>query len=519
METKSNAMPWRTHSKICTLSQLEENSSSAKAAGKKVVLCHGVFDLLHMGHVKHLQAARREGDLLIVTITADDFVNKGPGRPVFSQQLRAEMLASMECIDFVGINDAQTAEGVLNAIKPNFYAKGSDYKSSSDDITGNILNEKQIVEQHGGKLIYTDEITFSSSTLINQYMSIYEPTLQQYLDERRNEKFLDQLLLALESLKGMRILFIGDAIIDEYQYVVPMGRSAKENMIATLYQDREVFAGGVFAAANHVAEFCDHVEVITSFGSYDSYEDLARSSLKENITLHPIYRKDAPTTRKCRFIDTGYSMRKLFEVYFMDDRPLSEDNESNLIKLIEERMAEADVVVVTDFGHGLLNKNTIELLKERAPFLAVNAQSNSANHGFNLISKYDRSDYICIDGPEARLAVHDKYASLETILQDSLPKQIDCSKMVITQGKNGCLVFDSKNGLSKVPALTSTIVDTVGAGDAFFALTAPLVASGLPMEQIGFLGNAAGAIKVGIVGHRTSVQKVPLIKFLTALLK
>ena len=92
METKSNAMPWRTHNKICTLSQLEENSSSAKAAGKKVVLCHGVFDLLHMGHVKHLQAARREGDLLIVTITADDFVNKGPGRPVFSQQLRAEML-------------------------------------------------------------------------------------------------------------------------------------------------------------------------------------------------------------------------------------------------------------------------------------------------------------------------------------------------------------------------------------------------------------------------------------------
>ena len=192
---------------------------------------------------------------------------------------------------------------------------------------------------------------------------------------------------------------------------------------------------------------------------------------------------------------------------------------SNLIKLIEERMAEADVVVVTDFGHGLLNKNTIELLKERAPFLAVNAQSNSANHGFNLISKYDRSDYICIDGPEARLAVHDKYASLETILQDSLPKQIDCSKMVITQGKNGCLVFDSKNGLSKVPALTSTIVDTVGAGDAFFALTAPLVASGLPMEQIGFLGNAAYAIKYGIVWHRKSVQKVPLIKFLTALLK
>ena len=512
-------MPRQARNKLRSLEELGVISQNAKLEGKKVVLCHGVFDLLHMGHVKHLEAARREGNLLIVTVTADEYVNKGPGRPVFPEQLRAEMLGSVEYVDWVGINHSPTAEEVLKEIKPNVYIKGGDYKDSSDDVTGNISAEQEAVEKNGGKLIFTDEITFSSSALINQYLGIYEPTLQQYLDRYRNSDAGRKVFEALELIKDKKILFIGDAIIDEYQYVEPMGKSAKENMIATLFQESEIFAGGVFAAANHVAAFCEHVELITAFGSYDSYEELAIECLKPNVKMHKIYRKEAPTTRKCRFVDTGYSMRKLFEIYFMDDSPLHEETESELNEIIQSRIKEVDIVIVTDFGHGLLNQRTIELLNEKSPFLAVNAQSNSANHGFNLISKYRNADYICIDGPEARLAVHDKYAPLEEILTRYLPEIIDCPKMIITQGKRGCLAFDKALGLSKVPALTTTITDTVGAGDAFFSLTAPLVASGVPMETVGFIGNAVGAMKVAIVGHRSSVEKVPLIKFLNALLK
>lgn len=519
METIRRELPRHARDKVRSIEQLGELSAAAKDSQKSVVLCHGVFDLLHMGHVRHLEAARREGNMLIVTITADKHVNKGPGRPAFTEQLRAEMLGSLEYVDYVGINDAPSAEPVLKSIKPDIYVKGSDYKSAFDDITGKILSEKETVEAHGGKIVFTDEITFSSSTLINQHLGLYEPTLQQYLESMRDAKKLPDLSNALERLKDLKVLFIGDAIIDEYQYVEPMGKSAKENMIATLFQKREVFAGGVFAAANHVAEFCNQVEVITSFGSYDSYEELARDSLKNNVGLYPIYRRDAPTTRKTRFIDTGYSMRKLFEVYNMDDLPLSGDTAESLNTLIEERMADADVVVVTDFGHGLINDSTVKLLQEKAPFLAVNTQSNSANHGYNLISKYDRADYICIDGPEARLAVHDKFSSLETVLRDKLPGAINCSRMVVTQGKHGCLAMDTDDGFYKIPALTSTIIDTVGAGDAFFSVTAPLVAAGVNMQDVGFLGNAVGAMKVGIVGHRTSVEKIPLLKFLTALLK
>jgi rfaE bifunctional protein nucleotidyltransferase chain/domain len=513
------SQPRMARNKIRSIAELGEIAARVKSEGRKVVLCHGVFDLLHMGHVRHLEVARREGHVLFVTLTADKHVNKGPGRPVFTEQLRAEMIGSVEYVDWVGINEAPSAEPVLQAIKPDIYVKGSDYKNPGEDVTGRIVSEQEVVESHGGKIVFTDDIVFSSSALINQHLGIYEPTLQAYLGRLRDEGRQQQILDAIERMKDLKVVVIGDAIVDEYQYVSAMGRSAKENMIATLFQEREVFAGGVFAAANHVADFCRNITVITGFGGYDTYEEMARGCLKPNVELRAIHRKEAPTTRKCRFVDRGYSMRKLFEVYFMDDSPLAGENRTLLNRHIEEAVADADVVIVTDFGHGLLSGDTIDLLQKKSKFLAINAQSNAGNHGYNLVSKYSRADYICVDAPEARLAVHDKFSDMEEVVSRLLPDLVDCPNIVVTLGKNGCLAFERNNGLHRVPALTSTIVDTVGAGDAFFALSAPMVAVGLPMELVGFFGNAAGAMKVGIVGHRSSVEKVPMIKFLTALLK
>lgn len=505
--------------KIKTIDELAALSQEARDGGQDVVLCHGVFDLLHMGHVRHLEIAKKEGDLLIVTITADEYVNKGPGRPVFSEQIRAEMLAAIEYVDWVGVNTKPTAENVLNAIKPSAYIKGSDYKKDSDDVTGNIISEREVVENHGGRLIFTDDVTFSSSSLINKHLDVYSPSLKRYLDNLRTNRNLQDYLDALESIKDKKVLLVGETIIDEYQYVDVMGKAAKENMIATQFKEREVFAGGVIAAANHVAGFCDNVEVITSFGSYESYENLVRDSLHENVELHSIYRTDAPTTRKCRFIDGGYSMRKMFEVYTMDDSPMTGQNTEKLNDLIRSRIHDVDVVIVTDFGHGLINNETMSVLENEAKFLAVNTQSNGGNYGFNLVSKYRKADFVCIDGPEARLATHDKYSDLREIISEKMPQTINCPNVIITQGKRGCLARGQDGSVIDVPAVTSSIVDTVGAGDAFFVIAAPLVAAGVSLEDVAFIGNVAGGLKVGIVGHRDSVSKVGLTKFLTALMK
>jgi rfaE bifunctional protein nucleotidyltransferase chain/domain len=492
-------VPFPAQAKIKTIEQLGEVARTAQSQGQTVALCHGVFDLVHLGHVRHIQAARSEGDVVMVTVTADRYVNKGPGRPIFPENMRAEMLASLGNVDWVGINHTSSAEPVLDTIRPDIYVKGSDYENPEDDITGKIKSERDAVERHGGRIVFTRDVTFSSSSLVNRYFDIYDPPLRDYLQQVRESGGANRLLRLIDSVQNMHVVLVGDTIIDEYQYVSALGKPSKENIVATLFKSREQFAGGVLAAANHVASFCKSVEIVTVLGGDDYPEEFIRAHLRPNVKLTPIRAEGRPTTRKLRYVELGY-LHKLFEVYTMNDTPFGES----------ER---------TEIDRGMIAQSTITALTENSKFLAINAQSNGGNFGYNLITKYPRADYISIDAPEARLATSDKFSDIAVVIEKQLHGRIDCDNIIVTHGSFGCYPFSLKTGVSRVPAFTKTVVDTVGAGDAFLTITAPLVAAGGDIRDVAFIGNAAGAIKVGIVGHRNSVEKVPLVKFVTALLK
>ncbi|MGJ3259906.1 MAG: PfkB family carbohydrate kinase [Rhodospirillales bacterium] len=513
--------PQRTESardKIRSITDATARREELTRNGEVVVLAHGVFDLVHMGHVRHLEAALREGNRLFVSITSDLFVNKGPGRPIFPEMQRAEMLGALEYVDTVIINDSSDSSTLIRRIQPDIYVKGSDYKNAADDVTGKITDEQEAVEAHGGRIVFTDDITYSSSSLINQFMDVFDPELRTYLANARDRGIEAQINAALEKIAGLRVLVVGDAIIDEYHYVNAMGKSAKEHMIATRYTTSERFAGGVFAAANHIASFCKEVEILTLLGGDESHEDFIREHLASNVTLKPVVRDGVPTTRKSRFVDTGY-VRKLFEVYYFDDSPPPGPVRDEICSIVREQAGDFDLVVVTDFGHGMIDEPVVQALRDTAKFLAVNTQTNSANHGYNLITKYPHADFICVDAPEAQLAAKDRFSPIEKIVTDPLSKLVDCEKFIVTHGQQGCVVYDGPENIMRIPAFTKTVVDTVGAGDAFFSIAAPLAAIGAPMEVVAFAGNAAGGIKVGIVGHRKNVEKVPLIKYVTTLLK
>jgi rfaE bifunctional protein nucleotidyltransferase chain/domain len=241
--------------KIKSIEELASISAQAKAKGKKVVLCHGVFDLLHPGHIRHFIAAKRMGDILLVTVTADSFVNKGPGRPVFGQDLRAESVAAIESVDFVGISHWPTAVELIKKIKPNIYVKGSDYAKKEQDLTGKIYEEEEAVRKIGGQIRFTDEISFSSSNLINSFLSPYPEEAKAFLSQFKAKYSADTIISSLKGLSEVSILVIGDIIIDEYHYCLAIGKSQKDNIIATRYINEEVFAGGVLGAANHLASF------------------------------------------------------------------------------------------------------------------------------------------------------------------------------------------------------------------------------------------------------------------------
>lgn len=274
---------------------------------------------------------------------------------------------------------------------------------------------------------------------------------------------MTRVLDLIESVRELKVLFIGDSIIDEYHYVTSLGKSPKEHLIPVRYETKEVFVGGVDAAANHLRSFCAKVDVWRAPGG----------------------------TRKVRFVDPLYT-RKLFEVHYNAPELDSEPPGSGY-----------DVTVVTDFGHS-------EIPEIQTGFLAVNAQTNSSNIGYNLITKYARADYIVIDEPEARLASGNRYGPIEDVIRAISWGR--CEKIVVTHGARGAVGYD--HGIFyRAPAYTDRVVDTMGAGDAFFAITAPMARRG-HMQDLLTIGNAAGAIKTQIVGHRNSVTKEALIEFL-----
>jgi len=270
-----------------------------------------------------------------------------------------------------------------------------------------------------------------------------------------------------------RVLFVGETIIDVYHYVRPLGRPLKESIVSVEHISTETFQGGVVAAAAHARDFCKDVQIWSS----------------------------AETVVKERWVEAAH-VRKLFECYGKRDGHTQAQDESP---------DWFDAVIVTDYGHGMMTPINIGYIKE-AQYLAVNVQTNSGNYGFNLANKYAGApvNYLVVDEPEARLATNNQYASIEISL-DMLYNQL-APKVVITLGKDGAIGMDA-TGIHRVPAYVDKVVDTLGAGDAFFAITA-LIAEEATMPEILQIGNAAGACKTKIIGHQREVKKDELIRML-----
>jgi bifunctional ADP-heptose synthase (sugar kinase/adenylyltransferase) len=279
----------------------------------------------------------------------------------------------------------------------------------------------------------------------------------------------------------------------------------------------ESFAGGSFAIANHIAGICEEVQLVTLLGRNDTRTDFILSKLKPNIKPKFFYREDASTIVKRRFVHQ-YLGQKLFEICYMNNDRLPEECENQLCNYVASQLPNYDLVVVADFGHGILTKDLISLIEKEAKILAVNTQTNSANMGFNLVTKYKDIDYACIDEPEARLAFQDRHGDISDIVKQ-IANRVNAKFLIVTIGARGSISFDSRDGFVKTPAFATKVVDRIGAGDAFFAFTSPCFAKGMPPDLISFIGNAVGAIAVQIVCNREPVEPENLFEFIDALLK
>lgn len=298
-----------SNNKIKIITELAEIVARLKREGKIIVHSHGDFDLLHPGHIRHFQAARALGDALIVTLTQDQDIHRGPGRPVFNQQLRAESLAALADVDYVAINPWSSSAKAIRKLKPQIYVNGAE---SSDELTP---EEKEAIDAVGGRLEFTHYVTFSSTRLINQHLDVFPEQTRDFLESFRVRYSFGELTERMENMTDLRVLVMGDAIIDEYHYAHAMGKASKSATITARFLRGETYAGGALAVCNHVAGFCRTVDLVTCLGTESSYEGFIRGALKPNVNPHFFTWPGAPTVLKRRFVNP-FMLDKMFEICY-----------------------------------------------------------------------------------------------------------------------------------------------------------------------------------------------------------
>ena len=269
------------------------------------------------------------------------------------------------------------------------------------------------------------------------------------------------------------------------------------------------------AVANHIAGFTKNVTLLTALGSTDSHEAFIRGKLLGNVDPVFFYFRDAPTVTKRRFVDADLS--KLFEVYFFREDPVF--NQTDVCRWLGDHAGSYDAVIVPDFGNGLITPSIISTLTEKSKFLAVNTQVNSGNRGYHVIHRYPRADFVSLNEPELRLAAHDRHEPLEAVAE-TVGKRVQVRQLAVTRGTKGVMMYDrEKKTMHKVPALSTRVVDRIGAGDAFLSLAGLCAAKGLGAEVGAFVGSVAAALDVQIVCNREPVNPLGLRKYITTLLK
>jgi rfaE bifunctional protein kinase chain/domain/rfaE bifunctional protein nucleotidyltransferase chain/domain len=504
--------------KVLSLEKLRDTIAACKMDSKRVIHCHGVFDLLHIGHIRHFEEAKGFGDVLVVTITPDRFVNKGPHRPAFPEELRAQTIASLRVVDHVAINRWPTAVETIDLIRPDVYCKGGDYRTAQVDASQNLGPEVEAANRLGVEVAYTDdEVIFSSSELLNQHFSPFDADTDAWLRNFRSRYSAEDVIKLIDSAQQIRVLVVGEVILDEYIYCTAMGKSTKDPVLACRYHESESYVGGSLAIANHLSGFCRDVTVLSYVGDREDQEAFLLESLSENVKPHFLTKDDSPTIVKQRFVDP-YTKTKLLELYRMNDAPLKGENERAFTDALKAQLAEHDVVIVADYGHGLMTGSSIDLLKDYKGFLAVNAQSNAGNRGFNPISKYPRADYICLAQHEMVMETRTREASTRDLVTE-VSSRIDCDSLTVTLGRSGSLHYSPAEGFVEVPAFATRIVDRVGAGDGFLALSSLLRSQGAPWDVVGFVGNVAGAQLVAELGNRRPLDRIDTAKHIISLMK
>ena len=486
--------------KILSLKKLKKIVNKTK---QKIILCHGNFDVVHPGHIRHLTYAKSKADILVVSITADRYIKKGTYRPFVPENIRATSLAAFEMVDYVVVDDNEKPLNLLKEIKPNFFAKGFEY--SSGGLPPATEEEKNLVEKYGGEMIFTPgDIVYSSTSLLK----LSEPKIENYkildLMEENNISF-EKLVKDLSKFKNKKVHVVGDLIIDTYTNTTLIGGQTKTPTPSVLFNYQRNFVGGAGIVAKHLKAAGADVHLTTVLGN-DELKDFTINELKkEKITVTAIIDNTRPTVNKNSIIANEY---KIIKVDKVDNQPISEKILNKIKKSITN--VKADGVILSDFRHGIFNKNSIYTITKSIKNNVFKVADSQVATRWGNITDFKNFNLITPNEKEIRFSLADQDSNISQLTR-RLQEVSNFKNLILKLGSKGAVgVSKSSRPISfSIPSFVNKLVDAVGAGDALLAYSTLSLISGSNLLASTIVGSIAAACECEIDGNQAiEVNKV-----------
>jgi cytidyltransferase-like protein len=489
--------PARQRDKIVTIDDLPRIRERYR--DRRIVHCHGAFDLIHLGHLTHFEEARALGDVLVVTLTGDTHITKKRS-VTFSEDQRARQVAALEIVDYAAIIQEPTALSAIEALRPDFYVKGPEYADLTLDKSRSIYHEMRVLESYGGRMHFTSGETFSSTKL--SHFLLAAPDAAQRDPLLRNDRIrfkdisslgftLDQLKQFIARAAPLRVCVIGETITDEWVDVELTNLSTQSHCIAGIECSRVRQIGGVGIIARHLSNFVREVHCFTNGPAQDPPSNVHHTALAAGALV------------ETRFVEAGPG-RPVFKTKSVG---LSGINFDGL-----PRFDDFDLVIIADFGHGLLDSAVVNrrIAERTSATVAAMAQVNSSNYGYNLPIKYAGADYYSLNRTEGELCLHERHLTLDRLATRSA-ELLKSDWVSVTDGDNGVMVVHRGEQFA-LPSLSVSVVDTIGCGDAYLALSSVGVRLDVPPRLVALAGSIGAA---AMTQRRCNESAVTESEFLT----
>lgn len=459
---------------------------------KRVIMCHGTFDVVHPGHVRHLLYAKTKADILIASLTADEHIKKGNMRPYVPQDLRAMNLAALAMVDYVVVDGDATPLRNLSTIQPDYFAKGYEYTAGA--VHPKTQEEIDVLDSYGGVIIFTPgDIVYSSSALIELAPPTIAVEKLMTLMDAEGVTFND-LRDTLAKFKGLRTHVVGDTIVDSYTYCSMIGGMTKTPTMSVRFEKKVDYVGGAGVVAKHLCAAGADVTFSTVLGN-DTYKNFVLDDLKEfGVHCLPIIDETRPTTNKNAIVAETYRMLKIDT---LDNRSISD----RVVEALGGQLANTatDAVVFSDFRHGMFNRGTIPQLTAVIPDNAFRVADSQVASRWGNILEFQGFDLITPNEREARFALGDQDSVVRPLALELL-KRSGCSTLMLKCGERGIMTYRSTahadpRAFYSVDTFANRVIDAVGAGDALLAYaTLAMVATNNDVIA-SILGNMAAGVE------------------------